>query len=151
MLQIIRSNSNDVDFVFLVKHLDAYLKIVDGDDHDFYNQFNKIDDLKHVVLAYSNNKVIGCGAFKRFDTNTVEIKRMFTLPEMRNQGVASKILNELELWAEELNYNSSILETGKKQVEAIKVYGKNGYHIISNFGQYRNSENSLCFKKKFKQ
>ncbi len=42
----------ETDFINLVKELDAYLKITDGDDHDFYNQYNNIDVLKHVVVVY---------------------------------------------------------------------------------------------------
>lgn len=147
MIDLIRSNSEHLDFVGLVKQLDDYLKIVDGDDHNFYNQFNHIDVLKSTIIAYSNNKPIGCGAFKKFDENSVEIKRMYTIPEERSTGIASKILLELEVWAKELNFNSCILETGKRQIAAVNFYNKNNYKIIPNFGQYKNIQNSLCFKK----
>ena len=147
MIKIVRTNSNNTDFVYLVKQLDSYLKIVDGDEHDFYNQYNNIDVLKHTVVAYLNNKPVGCGAFKKFDENSVEIKRMFTLPETRSIGVASDILKELEIWSKENGYTSCVLETGKKQIEAVNFYKKNNYKIIPNFGQYANVDNSLCFKK----
>lgn len=150
MIQIIRSNSTNVDFVYLVKQLDAYLKIVDGDDHNFYNQYNNIDVLKHTVIAYFNNIPIGCGAFKKLDANSVEIKRMYTSPESRNLGVASKILNELERWAKELKYKYCILETGKNQIEAVHFYKKNHYDRIPNFEPYQTIDNSLCFKKVLK-
>ena len=55
MINIIRTNSQNNDFINLVKELDAYLKIVDGDDHDFYNQYNHIDVLKHTVVIYKKN------------------------------------------------------------------------------------------------
>ncbi len=147
MIELIRANSEHIDFVDLVKQLDDYLKIIDGNDHDFYHQFNNIDVLKNTIIAYSNNKPVGCGAFKKFDENSVEIKRMYTIPEERSSGIASKILIELEVWAKELNFNSCILETGKRQVEAVNFYKKNNYKIIPNFGQYKNIQNSLCFKK----
>lgn len=147
MLTIIRTNSEHNDFINLVKQLDTYLKVIDGDDHDFYNQYNNIDTLKHTVVVYLNNKPIGCGAFKKFGNKSVEIKRMFTLPEARAKGVATKILNELEVWAKKLNYNSCILETGKKQIEAVQFYKKNNYKIIANYGQYVNIETSVCFEK----
>lgn len=147
MLKILRTNSNNQDFINLVKELDNYLKITDGDEHDFYNQFNNIDVLKHVVVAYKNNQAIACGAFKPFNTTSVEIKRMFTKPEFRGLNIASTILNKLELWALELNYNYSVLETGIRQVEAVGFYKKSNYKIIPNYGQYKNMENSLCFKK----
>ena len=147
MIELIRTNSENSDFATLVKNLDAYLKVVDGDDHEFYNQYNNIDVLKHVVIAYSENEPIGCGAFKKFDNTSVEIKRMFTLPEHRGQGIANKILNELEIWAKETSYKSCILETGKKQTEAVQFYNKNNYIVTLNYGQYKNIDNSLCFKK----
>lgn len=147
MLKIIRTNSENKDFVSLVKQLDDYLKITDGEEHDFYNQFNNIDVLKNTIVVYLNNKPVGCGAFKQFDSNTVEIKRMFTLPETRKIGVASKILIALEDWAKELNYTACILETGIRQVEAVQFYKKNKYNIIPSYGQYKNVDNSICFQK----
>lgn len=146
-MEIVRTTSNNKDFVLLVQKLDNYLKITDGEEHDFYNQFNNIDVLKHVVIAYKNNQPIGCGAFKPYNTTTVEIKRMFTAPETRGQGVASKILNELEVWAKQTGYTSTILETGKRQIEAVAFYKKCEYLTIPNYGQYKNMENSVCFKK----
>ncbi|OEJ98845.1 GNAT family N-acetyltransferase [Flavivirga aquatica] len=147
MIKIVRTDSKDFDFINLVKHLDAYLKVKDGDDHAFYNQYNNIDVLKHVVIAYLNEAPVACGAFKEFDNNTVEIKRMFTLPESRGKGLASKILLELEKWSNELSYNACILETGKRQTEAVAFYKKMSYTAIPNYGQYKNMTNSLCFKK----
>ena len=88
MLTIIRTNSNDQDFINLVKQLDAYLAVKDGRDHAFYDQYNKLDKIKHVVVAYDNNQPVGCGAIKEYDSNTMEVKRMFTLPECRGKGIA---------------------------------------------------------------
>ncbi|MDT0559522.1 GNAT family N-acetyltransferase [Ichthyenterobacterium sp. W332] len=148
MIRLLRTNSKHKDFIFLVKELDSYLKKTDGDEHAFYNQFNAIDNLNHVVIAYNNNELIACGAFKEFKKDCVEIKRMFTLPKQRGLGIASLILNELELWAKELNYKHSVLETGIRQKEAVKFYKKNSYKIIPNYGQYIGIKNSLCFEKK---
>ena len=147
MIKLLRTNSKHLDFINLVEQLNAYLKIVDGNKHDFYMQYNNIDVLNHTIIAYLNGTPVGCGAFKKFDENCIEIKRMYTSTETRNQGVATKILNDLEIWAKELGYKSCVLETGKRQVEAVSLYKKNNYKIISNFGQYKNIENSLCFKK----
>lgn len=147
MMHLVRTNSENIDFVNLVKQLDAYLKITDGDEHEFYNQYNNIDVLKHTVVAYLDNKPVGCGAFKEFEKGSVEIKRMFTEPDARGKGIASKILQELETWAKELNYKACILETGIRQTEAVAFYKKSNYTIIPNYGQYKNIANSLCFKK----
>jgi putative acetyltransferase len=147
MIKIIRTDSKNRDFNKLVKELDAYLKITDGDEHDFYNQFNGIDISNNVLVAYVNDVPAGCGAFKEFESLSVEIKRMFTKSEMRGNGIASEILKALELWASELNYKACVLETGIRQKEAVAFYKKNNYKSITNYGQYVDMENSLCFKK----
>jgi putative acetyltransferase len=147
MIRILRTESENKDFIELVKYLDADLAIRDGDDHSFYSQFNKIDQIKNVVVAYENEQPVGCGAIKEFEPGTFEIKRMYTSPESRGKGIASKVLTELENWATELSYKKCILETGKKQPEAISLYKRNGYKLIPNYGQYTNVENSICFEK----
>jgi GNAT superfamily N-acetyltransferase len=148
MLKLTRTNSENKDFINLVKKLDAYLKVTDGDDHDFYNQFNGIDVIKHVIVVYKNNQAIGCGAIKHFDANLVEIKRMFVDTSQRGLGIAPKILFELETWAKELNYKKCVLETGERQIEAVKLYNKSNYKRMQiNYGQYKDVVNSLCFEK----
>jgi GNAT superfamily N-acetyltransferase len=147
MLMIIRTNSENVDFQELVKLLDQDLAIRDGADHSFYAQFNKIDAIKNVVVAFQNEFPVGCGAFKKFEDETVEIKRMFVRPEYRGKGIAKIILTELENWAAELGFKLAVLETGKKQPEAIRLYEKSGYVVIQNYGQYEGIENSVCMKK----
>ncbi len=151
MLTIIRTNSSNRDFIKLVKELDAYLAVKDGRDHAFYDQYNKLDKIKHVIVAYENDIPVGCGAIKEYDAKTMEVKRMFTLPECRGKGVAKKVLNELEKWATESGYEKCILETGKRQPEAIALYKKSGYKIIPNYGQYVSMDNSVCFEKDMKQ
>lgn len=142
-----RSTSDNYDFIELVKQLDAYLKVVDGADHEFYNQYNGLEALQNVVVLYVNDIPVACGAFKSYQNNAVEIKRMYSNPNYRNQGVATKVLAELEKWAKESNYQSCILETGKRQFEAVAFYQKCGYQQISNYGQYAQMKNSICFKK----
>ena len=151
MITIKRTNSDNKDFIELVKFLDADLARRDGTEHSFYAQFNKIDKIKYVVVAYENDQPIGCGAIKEYSPNMVEVKRMYTSPGNRGKGIATKILIELEKWATELSYQKCILETGKRQSEAVALYKKNGYKLISNYGQYAGIENSLCFEKEMKK
>ncbi|MCC6411275.1 MAG: GNAT family N-acetyltransferase [Saprospiraceae bacterium] len=147
MLQIKRTSSEDFDFQFLVKKLDAYLAFVDGDDHAYYHQFNKTDSLQYVLVAYWDGEAVGCGAIRPYDDTSMEVKRMYVQPEQRGKGFAKAVLTELENWAAELNYDFCILETGKKQSEAMQLYAKSGYKVIENYGQYKGVENSVCFKK----
>ena len=147
MINLKRTNSEDQAFIDLVKLLDNELAAVDGEDHAFYSQFNKIDKIRHVVVAYDDEIPVGCGAIKVFGMETMEIKRMYVSPESRNKGIASGILKELEKWSMELLYDKCILETGKRQPDAIRLYTKSGYKPIPNYGQYLGVENSVCFGK----
>jgi GNAT superfamily N-acetyltransferase len=147
MLQLIRTSSENADFRELVALLDHALRVLDGEDHAFYAQFNKLDNIKHAVVAYEEDQPMGCGAFKEYEPGTVEIKRMFVRPERRGQGIAQAVLRELEQWAQVEGYTTTVLETGKRQPEAIRLYEKSGYVFIPNFGQYAGDENSVCMQK----
>lgn len=147
MIELIRTTSNNTDFEKLVVLLDAYLSILDGEDHAFYAQFNKSNLLKNALVCYENGMPIGIGAYKEFEPSIAEMKRMYTLPNHRGKGIAKTILTELENWAKEENYDTAILETGYLQKEAIGLYQKLGYTIIENFGQYKGVANSICMKK----
>lgn len=147
MLTFERTNSENIVFLDLVKELDADLAVRDGKDREFYNQFNKLDSIKYVIVAHENENPVGCGAIKQFSADTMEVKRMFVPLNLRGKGIASMILNELEKWAIELGYKKCMLETGKRQPEAIALYKKSGYKQIPNYGQYIGVENSVCFIK----
>jgi len=147
MIAVLRTTSNHEDFQKMVVQLDAYLQVVDGDDHEFYSQFNKSNLLKNAIIAYENNLPVGIGAYKEIDTKTIEIKRMFTLPEHRGKGIAKAILAALENWALEENYSIALLETGVTMKNAIHLYQKMEYKITDNYGQYIGVENSICMKK----
>ena len=147
MIKLIRTNADHPDFNSLVRLLDAELAGRDGAEHAFYAQYNKTDSIKHVVLAYDNHKPVACGAMKAFAADSVEIKRMYTETLSRKKGIAGLVLAELERWASELNYQKCVLETGKRQPEAIALYKRHGYKSIPNYGQYAGIENSVCFGK----
>lgn len=147
MLTFLRTNSTHQDFISLVRQLDIELATIDGDEHSFYVQYNKIDKINHVIIAYENELPIACGAIKQFSENTMEVKRMYILAPYRGKGTASGVLIQLEKWAAEMNYSHCILETGIRQPDAIRLKGKNGYLPIPNYGQYAGVENNLCFEK----
>lgn len=146
-----RVDSSNADFIELVRYLDAELAERDGEEHGFYAQFNNIDLINHVFVAYDSENAVSCGAIKTFESGTmddaVEVKRMYTLPEYRGKGIAARLLGELEKWAAELGYGRCVLETGLKQPEAIRLYEKSGYIVMPNYGQYVGVENSVCFEK----
>ena len=146
-MRIERTNSSNPDFIHLISELDKYLRVTDGDQHAYYDQYNQLDDIDHVIVVYLDDSPCGCGAIKTYTNDTMEIKRMFTTPESRGKGIATSILNELEKWTSELGYHACILETGIKQTEAISMYRKLGYVRIPNYGQYAGKDISRCFIK----
>lgn len=147
MIEVVETNSSNKDFIDLVTKLDEDLSIRDGDEHSFYAQFNTIDVIKYVIILYFEDIPVACGAIKHFDEDTMEVKRMYVLDDFRGKGFATKVLIALEKWAIDLKCKKLILETGKKQPEAIRLYQKNGFSIIPNYGQYIGIDNSVCFKK----
>ena len=147
MIRIQRTDTDNQQFQRLVSELDKYLSGVNGSSDSFYAQFNKIEYLKHVVIAQIENQTVGCGALKAFDGESMEVKRMYILPEMRRKGVADSVLKELEIWSKELGYPKCILETSIKMPDAVSFYQKSSYSIIPNYGQYKDMESSVCFEK----
>ncbi|WP_438962496.1 GNAT family N-acetyltransferase [Nonlabens sp.] len=147
-MRLEHTDSHHSDFKLLVKELDNTLAVTDGDDHAFYDQFNKLNHLNNVIVAYEDGIPVGCGALKKYDTQSMEIKRMYTRNNYRGKGIASSILNELENWTAALGFKRCILETGVNQREAIALYKKSGYELIKNYGPYAGVENSFCFEKK---
>jgi GNAT superfamily N-acetyltransferase len=149
MFSVIRTDSNNVDYIKLTKLFDEFLIDIDGDEKDFFAQFNNIY-IKQVIVCFHNNIAVGCGAFKEYEPNVAELKRMFVLPEYRGKGVATKIIFELENWAQQENYTISVLETSIRLLNAIALYKKTGYKIIPNYGQYIGVESSVCMRKELK-
>lgn len=147
MLTFRKTDHTDKDFQQLVTKLDAELRIRDGDDHLFYAALNKTHNIKYVIVAYENDLPVGCGSIREFSAGIMEVKRMYVELEQRGKGIATAILQQLELWALELGYSKLVLETGRNQPEAIALYGKNNYQLIPNFGKYQNVYNSVCFEK----
>lgn len=144
---ILRTNSENPDFSKLTGKLDIELCKIYNTNPEDYEDFNRITDLHTVVVAYENGEAVACGCFKIFDEKTIEIKRMFVDDNQRGKGIASAMLAELETWARELGYTKSVLETGKGQPNAIRLYQKQGYHIIENYNGSDNLEISVCFAK----
>lgn len=147
--EIKRTEPGNDDFKKLVALLDADLKLRDGDKHAFFAQFNKLNLVQDAVVAYLNKEPVGCGALKKINEGTAEIKRMFVKPQYRGNGFAQYILAELERWAKEQGFTRCILETGKENRKAVRLYTLSGYKPIPNYDQYTDIEDSICMQKVF--
>lgn len=144
---MIRTDSEHADFRMLAALLDMDLVIRDGDDHAFYAQFNQIESIKELVIAYQRRLPVACGVIKPFTATAAEVKRMFVRPDYKKQSIAAKVLSELENWAIELGFSLCVLETGKKQPEDIALYQKAHYRITTSYEQYIGIDNSVCMTK----
>jgi putative acetyltransferase len=147
MLRVVRNTRESAVLLELVRELDADLDGRYGELQMQYNPLNSLMNVEGAVIAYDGERAIGCGCFRRHDADTAEIKRMFVRPEHRGSGAARMVLDELETWAAEVECTRAILETGKKNVEALRFYPKCGYTPIDNFGPYVGSKNSVCMGK----
>lgn len=147
MITIKRTDSTYADFALLIKELDNDLNERYGLAQAEYSPLNKVDAIKNVVVVYHGDVPAGCGSFKRFDENSVEMKRVFVNVQHRNKGIATRVMAELETWAVQEGYTRAVLETGTRQHEAIQLYEKIGYSKIPNFPPYDEMEFSVCYEK----
>lgn len=150
MAAFVRTTSKNTDFRNLIHALDEDLYLRNGEAQLQYRQYNQVDLIDHVVVVYFEEKPVGCGCYKRFDDKTVEMKRMFVLAEMRGKQLAAQMLQELEKWAVEEGNTAAVLETGYRQVEAIRLYTIAGYSLIANYGQYIGMKESICYRKELR-
>lgn len=82
------------------------------------------------ILLLEGQTPISGGAFMRFDDTTAEFKRIWTHEDHRGQGLAGRVLVELEAEAARLGYTRVYLTTGPRQPEAVHLYMKSGYTAL---------------------
>jgi GNAT superfamily N-acetyltransferase len=100
------------------------------------------------VIARLDGTAVGCGALRKLDDTSAEVKRMYVAPEVRGKGVARIVLEHLEGVGRELGVHRLVLETGIYQAEAIALYHKAGFEPVRCWGEYAESVTSVCFEKK---
>lgn len=147
MISITKTDSSDKNFRLLITRLDQDLDERNGVMQKKYDQYNVIKQIDSVFIAYDDGDPIGCGCYKPFDKDSVEIKRMFVDKRFRGKGVSKQILTALELLAIDNGFTRAVLETGHNQFEAIGLYEKLGYQKIDNYGPYIGMDESLCYLK----
>lgn len=136
------------DFIYLIELLDRDLWNRYPDTQQFFDQFNKVKLDAKAIVAYLDNKPVGCGCFRvASDDGIVEMKRMYVKDEARGKGIAKAVLSELEKWAKDEGNRRAILETGTGQPEAIALYTRVGYDRIANYDPYIGSDESVCMGK----
>ena len=138
------------DVQALIARLDAEIteRYPNPEDNFFELAEEQVDGCHGVLLvARVDGKPVGCGALRRLDPATGEIKRMYVAPSARGGGVGARILAELERHARALGMRRLLLETGERQVEAVRLYQRAGFTRVPCFGEYANAPLSLCMGK----
>lgn len=146
-LEIVNVDSDNIYFKELIKLLDQDLNERYGKAQEKYNKFNKVDSIKDVVIILLERIPVACGAFKEYNNNTIELKRIFVRKENRGQGISKALISELEHLGRKNGYEYALLETGTKQHEAINLYKSSGYDVIENYEPFVGYEESICMKK----
>lgn len=146
-IKVVKTTSENPDFIFLIETFDAYLWDRYPELKKDYWGNNLIEFNANVLIVYLDGKPVACGCFKKYNEKSVELKRMFVLPEARGLGLAQLVIKELELEAKNQGFEVLILETLYKQIEAINLYQKTGFKIVENYEPYVGLLNSVCMSK----
>lgn len=148
-LTTLRTSSDNPLFLDLYSQLEVELEFMYPSVQDEYKQFNVYREPINVILLFHNEKVVGCGAFKRLrKTNWAELKRIYILQQYRGRGYSEILIQALEKWASELHFDSCVLETGIRMQAAMCAYKKMAYRIVPNFQPYLDKPHSICMRKK---
>lgn len=82
------------------------------------------------IVVVRDGETVGGGAFKRYDATTAELKRIWTHASQRRQGLARRVVQELEARALRQGYRRVYLTTGFRQPEATELYINAGYEPL---------------------
>ena len=144
----ITCDGSNEDFNFMCRRLDEDLdRRLGREKRSPYVQFNGTENISEVMLVYNENRPAASGAIRKYDKDTMELKRIFVAPEFQGKGIGTKLVHNLEEWAKTLGCTKVILETGSCLIEACGLYKKLGYKVIPNYGPYENMADSLCMEK----
>ena len=100
------------------------------------------------LVARIDGEAVGCGALRRLDAGSAEVKRMYVQPAARGRGLAMEVLARLESAAREMGVTRLVLETGVHQGAAIALYTRAGFRPVPCWGEYARSATSICFEKR---
>lgn len=142
--------------VAMLAELDAYLATL------YEPEANHILDVQALLaadidflVADAGSRLVGCGAIRRMpgEPDTAgqsygEVKRMFVHPSARGQRIAQRLLNTLEERLQASGVKLALLETGRDQHEAVRLYERCGYTPRAAFGGYPDNGLSVFYGKR---
>lgn len=145
-----KTDGENEDFAALCEALDRALDQAVGGkiQRQQYAKYNLRDSIHDVILIYREGRAVGCGAYKLYDEETVELKRIYVDSSLQGRGIGKELVRRLEADAKKAGYRYAVLETGAPLIRAAKLYQGLGYERIPNYGQYADMPDSICMKKK---
>ena len=145
-MEFIRTDGKNKDVIdyFMLLDMDLDIRVGRLIKREKYQKYNQLDEIQEAIVVYEDGKAVGGGAIRRYDDETVELKRVFVHNEYQGQGIGSRLVCMLMEWSMELGYQRMILETGELLVESCAVYKKLGFKVIPNYGPYVDMPESLC-------
>ena len=147
MHSITRCTGQDSSFRALIEALDEELGERYGAQMEFFGPHNHSADVQQALVLLWDGVPVGCGCYKPFSVDTVEMKRIFVQCAFRGKRLARALMAELEAWAHESGYAFAVLETGVLQPDAIRLYEAAGYERIPNYPPYEGVAESICYRK----
>ena len=146
MISINTVEHNNSDFNQLCNMLEKeHVEVIKEQRSPNGNCLNNLDKFKTIFIAYEDSKPVGCIAMKDKTNDTIEIGRLYVLPEYRKNGIASLLFNKVFDKAKELNAKKVVLDTYKRFEDATRLYEKLGFKEIDNY--INNSPYSICMEK----
>ena len=143
------------DVLPLLAALDAYLaSLYAPEDNHILGVDQLLADDVRFLVARRGGVAVGCGAVRRMPAEPDagglpygEIKRMFVAPAQRGQRIAEALLVELEAALRSQGVTQALLETGRDQAEALRLYRRAGYAVRAPFGGYPDNGLSVFMAK----
>jgi N-acetylglutamate synthase-like GNAT family acetyltransferase len=135
MINIRRYSALDHDEVWRV-HLLVIFEAGGQATHKHYHDIERIHEEylmkggEFLVGTDPDGTVIAMGGLIKLDENKAEIKRLRVHPDHQKKGYGQQILQKLEKKAVELGCKSIYLDTLTSQLNAQRMFVKNGYREV---------------------
>ena len=140
------------DIRVLVKALNEYMIPLTPREFQFQLTVEQMAEPTVTLFVARDGKgrAVGMGALKQHDDSLGEVKRMYTLPEMRGKRLGSMLLGHIEALSRDKGLKLLALETGEAPgfEEAWRLYERNGFTTRGAFHDYPDSGYSRFYEKK---
>lgn len=147
MINLKRTSTENSGFKDLIRELTGNEEDKSSELKKQYAELNMAEYFESVVVAFEDNEAVGCGSFKPYEEECAEMKRVYVKPGKYEKSVEVHIIHELENWAAEKGFATTILKVAENESELIKLYEQLGYKVTPNFTPCAKKENCVCLCK----